>query len=194
VAGREHLAQRFAIDWVLLGPDGRFFRKNASDNANFAGYGAEVIAVADGVVAHIRSDLPDNPGSNPQSGRTVTLDTITGNTIVLDLGGGRFALYAHLQPGSLKVALGDKVSAGQVLAKLGNSGNSDAPHLHFQMMDANSPLGAEGIPYAFTAFTQTGVMPDLSPLDTGQPWQPTSTASVVHRGEFPADRAVVTFP
>ncbi|MFM9937096.1 MAG: M23 family metallopeptidase [Novosphingobium sp.] len=194
VDGREHLAQRFAIDWVLLDADGRFFRKNAAANTNFAGYGAEVIAVADGVVAHVRSDLPDNAGSNPQSGRTVTLDNITGNTIVLDLGGGRFALYAHLQPGSLKVALGDRVAAGQVLAKLGNSGNSDAPHLHFQMMDANSPLGAEGIPYALTTFTQTGVMPDLIALDTGKPWQPASTESVVHHGEFPADQAVVSFP
>ena len=194
VDGREHLAQRFAIDWVLLGPDGRFFRKNASINANFAGYGADVIAVANGVVAHIRSDIPDNAGSNPQSERTVTLDTITGNTIILDLGGGHFALYAHLQPGSLKVALGDRVSAGQVLAKLGNSGNSDAPHLHFQLTDANSPLGAEGIPYEFTSFTQTDVMPDLTPLDTGKPWQPARTENVVHRGEFPLDLAVVSFP
>jgi hypothetical protein len=194
VDGREYLAQRFAIDWVLLGPDGRFFKKNSKANTNFAGYGAEVIAVADGVVASIKSDLPDNVGSNPQSERTVTLDTITGNTIILDLGGGHFALYAHLQPGSLKVALGDRVSTGQVLAKLGNSGNSDAPHLHFHMTDANSPLGAEGIPYTFTAFAQTGVMPDLSPLDTGTPWQPASTESVAHRGEFPADRAVVSFP
>ncbi|MEI6640963.1 MAG: M23 family metallopeptidase [Novosphingobium sp.] len=194
VDGREHLAQRFAIDWVLLGPDGRFFRKDASANANFPGYGADVIAVASGVVSHIKADLPDNAGNNPQSERTVTLESITGNAIVLDLGGGRFALYAHLQPGSIKVAVGDRVEAGQVLARLGNSGNSDAPHLHFQLMDANSPLGAEGIPYELTAFTQTGVLPDLTALDTGKPWQPAGTESVGHRGEFPEDRAVVSFP
>ena len=90
VDGEEHLAQRFAIDWVLLGPDGRFFQKDASANANFPGYGAEVIAVADGVVAQIKTDLPDNAGNNPQSSRSVTLDSITGNAIVLDLGGGRY--------------------------------------------------------------------------------------------------------
>jgi len=194
VDGREYLAQRFAIDWVLLGPDGRFFKKDASANANFPGYGAEVIAVADGTVAQIKTDQPDNAGNNPQSARSVTLDSITGNAVVLDLGGGRFALYAHLQPGSIKVAAGDTVKAGQVLARLGNSGNSDAPHLHFQLMDAQSPLGAEGIPYELTAFTQSGVLPDLTTLDTGKPWQPASTESVVHKGEFPADRAVVSFP
>jgi len=194
VDGREHLAQRFAIDWVLLGPDGRFFRKDSSANANFPGYGADVVAVAPGVVSFIKADLPDNAGSNPPSERTVTLDSITGNAIVLDLGEGRFALYAHLQPGSLKVVPGDKVAAGQVLAHLGNSGNSDAPHLHFQLMDANSPLGAEGIPYTLTSFTQTGVLPDLTTLDTGKPWEPAGTESVVHRAEFPEDRAVVSFP
>jgi hypothetical protein len=194
VDGREHLAQRFAIDWVLLAPDGRFFRKDASANVNYPGYGAEVIAVADGTVAQIKADAPDNAGNTPSSERTVTLESITGNAVVLDLGGGQFALYAHLQPGSIRVAVGDRVKAGQVLAKLGNSGNSDAPHLHFQLMDAQSPLGAEGIPYELTAFTQTGVLPDLSVLDTGKPWQAANTESTVHCREFPADRAVVTFP
>jgi hypothetical protein len=77
----------------------------------------------------------------------VTVDSAAGNYLTLDLGSGRFALYAHLQPGSLKVKLGDHVNAGQALARLGNSGNSDAPHLRFQSTDGNSPMGSEGIPY-----------------------------------------------
>ena len=194
VDGREHLAQRFAIDWVKLGADGRFFQPDAKANGNFAGYGADVIAVADGVVSSLVTDLPDNEGNNPRAGRSVTLDTITGNSLILDLGQGRFALYAHLQPGSLKVRLGDKVKAGQVLARLGNSGNSDAPHLHFQVMDANSPLGAEGVPYALASFTQVGTLPDLSGLDDGKPWAGDSAPARVHRNEFPVDNAVVTFP
>jgi murein DD-endopeptidase MepM/ murein hydrolase activator NlpD len=194
VNGRESLAQRFAIDWLLLGPDDRFFRSDASANTDFAGYGADIIAVADGVVSAVIEGRPDNIGRNPISGRTVSLDTLTGNTAILDIGGGQFALYAHLQPGSIRVRPGERVRAGQVLARLGNSGNSDVPHLHFQLTDANSPLGAEGIPFAFTAFTQTGVMPDLSPLDTGRPWRPARSESVVRRGEFPVDGAVVTFP
>lgn len=91
--------------------------------------------------------------------------------------------------------LGDKVKASQVLALLGNSGNSDGPHLHFQLMDANSPLGAEGIPYELETFTQLGVVTDPNALDTGQGWRrQTQVPPVVHRREFPVDNAVVTFP
>lgn len=194
VDGREHLAQRFAIDWVKLGPDGRFFRKNASANANFYGYGADVIAVADGVVSALVTDIPENDGNNPQSGRNVTLDNITGNSLILDRGNGRFALYAHLQPGSFKVSIGDSVKTGQILAKLGNSGNSDAPHLHFQIMDANSALGAEGMPYQIETFTQLGTLNDLSILDEGKPWLADKSSSRSLRNEFPVDKAVVTFP
>jgi hypothetical protein len=195
VDGAEHLAQRFAIDWVQLGADGRMLSGDPKSNASYHAYGAPVLAVADGRVSAVTDGLPENAGSNPAESRTVTLDTITGNSLVLDLGAGRFALYAHLQPGSLRVKPGDRVKAGQVLAKLGNSGNSDAPHLHFQLMDANSPLGAEGLPYALKAFTQAGVLDDVAMLDTGAPWTPkAATPPVARHGEFPVDNAVVTFP
>jgi murein DD-endopeptidase MepM/ murein hydrolase activator NlpD len=82
----------------------------------------------------------------------ITLETVAGNHIILDLGHGRYALYAHLQPGSLKVKLGDHVKRGQVLALVANSGNSIEPHLHFQLTNGNSPQGSEGIPYALESF------------------------------------------
>jgi murein DD-endopeptidase MepM/ murein hydrolase activator NlpD len=65
-----------------------------------------------------------------------------------------FAFYAHMQPGSLRVKLGEKVRRGQVLGLVGNSGNSTAPHLHFHVTDANSPLESEGLPYVFESFEQ----------------------------------------
>ncbi|WP_147160581.1 M23 family metallopeptidase [Novosphingobium sediminis] len=194
VDAREHLAQRFAIDWVKLGPDGRFFKGDAGQNTSYPGYGTEVIAVADGTVADVTSGYPDNPGSNPPSSRVVTLESITGNAVVQDLGGGTFALYAHLQPGSIAVKPGDHVKAGQVIARLGNSGNSDAPHLHFQLMDGPSPLGAEGLPHAITAFSQQGVVADLAALESGQPVTITPAANAQHAAEFPVDQAVVSFP
>jgi len=113
---------------------------------------------------------------------------------VLDLGNGHFVMYAHLQPGSLRVKLGEKVKSGQILALLGNTGNSDAPHLHFQMMDTNSPLGAEGIPYELRTFTQTGVIDDSDAIDAGKSWQPKNPKVVKHEMEFPVDNAVVNFP
>ena len=194
VDGHERLAQRFAIDWVRLGPDGRFFHGDPKQNSSYPGYGEPVLAVADARVSAVVDGLPENAGSNPASGRTVTLDNITGDSISLDLGGGRFALYAHLQPGSIRVKVGDRVKVGQPMARLGNSGNSDAPHLHFHLMDANSALGAEGIPYALSSFTETGVLDDLDALESGAPWRPAAAARATpRRNEFPLDKAVVDF-
>jgi murein DD-endopeptidase MepM/ murein hydrolase activator NlpD len=194
VDGRVRIAQRFAIDWMCLGPDGRLFHGDPKSNANFYDYGAEVLAVADGRISDLKDGLPDNAGNNEASSRNITLDNVVGNYLILDLGHARFALYAHLQPGSLRVKLGDRVKAGQVLARLGNSGNSDAPHLHFHLMDANSPLGAEGLPYEIDGFTQLGVSDDPAVLDSGQAWRPNSQAApVVHRRELPVNNAVVTF-
>jgi murein DD-endopeptidase len=195
VDGKIRIAQRFAIDWICLGPDGRLFHGDSKSNANFYNYGAEVLAVADGRISDLKDGLPENAGSNEQSTRDITLENLVGNYLILDLGHGRFALYAHLQPGSLQVKLGDKVKAGQVLARLDNSGNSDAPHLHFHLVDADSPVGAEGIPYELETFTQLGVIEDPKVLDTGKAWRPkTQEMPVLHRQEFPVDTAVVTFP
>jgi hypothetical protein len=93
------------------------------------------------------------------------LDTAAGNRVVEDLGGGRFALYAHKQPGSVTVAVGQRVERGQVLGKVGNSGNSTEPHLHFHVMDGAggaSALGANGLPYVFDRFTLVGNIPDIT--------------------------------
>jgi murein DD-endopeptidase len=195
VDGRIYDAQRFAIDWGRLGPDGRLFHGDSKSNANFYGYGAEVLAVADGRISDLNDKFPDNVGSNERAKRVITLDNALGNSVTIDLGNGHFAVYGHLQPGSLKVKLGDTVKAGQALALLGNSGNSDAPHLHFELTDANSPLASEGIPYELETFTQLGVLKDSSVLDDGSPWQPKPDVKpVVHRREFPVDNAVITFP
>ena len=88
--------------------------------------------------------------------RGISLDQADGNSVVLDLGSRRFALYAHLQPGSITVKAGDRVQRGQVLGKVGNTGNSVAPHLHFHVMDGPLPVDANGLPYAIDSFWITG--------------------------------------
>ena len=65
--------------------------------------------------------------------------------------GGTYALYAHLAPGSVAVSPGQRVRVGEVLGRVGHSGNSTAPHLHFQLMDSPDPWQARGIPCAFAA-------------------------------------------
>jgi hypothetical protein len=151
VAGRAHISQRFAIDWVKPGDDHKTYSGDATKNASYFAYGKEALAVADGVVAETKDGIAENmPG--PTRAVPITLETIGGNHVVIDIGGGAFAFYAHFQPGSLKVKVGDRVKRGQVLGLVGNSGNSTEPHLHFHVADGVSPLASEGIPYAFDAF------------------------------------------
>jgi hypothetical protein len=150
--GRVFIAQRFAIDWVQLKTEDSTFTGDPKDNKNYKAYGSEVLAVADATVAAAKDGIPQNVPGETSRAVAMTIETLAGNHIILDLGGGNFCMYAHLQPGSLKVKPGDKVKRGQVLALLGNSGNSTEPHLHFQVMDSPSPLGAEGLPYLIDSF------------------------------------------
>ena len=149
-------AQRFAIDWFQFWPDGKELHGSPKDNKSYAAYGTEVLAVADGVVATVHDNIPENtPGPNSRA-VPITRETIGGNFIILDIGDSRYAVYAHLQPGSLRVKMGDRVRRGQAIALLGNSGNSTGPHLHFQVVDRNSLLDSEGVPYVIDSFEVRG--------------------------------------
>jgi murein DD-endopeptidase MepM/ murein hydrolase activator NlpD len=79
---------------------------------------------------------------------------------VLKLDTGPHVFYAHIQPAGFKVALGDHVSKGQVLAVLGNSGNSSAPHLHLHVSDREHPVVSESVPYVLERFTYLGNFTD----------------------------------
>jgi murein DD-endopeptidase MepM/ murein hydrolase activator NlpD len=95
-------------------------------------------------------------------GPQITIENVDGNNVILDLGGGVWAMYAHLQRGSLLVEPGDRVRKGQKIAALGNTGNSNAPHLHFQLMNGPSILQADGLPYLLDGFTYEGeVLPEV---------------------------------
>src|SRR5690606_19154995 len=82
-------------------------------------------------------------------------EQVDGNHVVLDLGDGRYALYAHLKPGSVLVHKGQHVHRGQVLGLVGTSGNSSEPHLHFHVTDGPSPLASNGVPYLLRSFRAT---------------------------------------
>jgi murein DD-endopeptidase len=147
VAGTPAIAQRFAIDYVMIDSGSSTFRGDRLVNANYYAQGAEAIAVADGIVVATKDSIPENVPGITSRAVPITLETVGGNHVILDIGGGSYAFYAHLQPGSLRVKLGDRVRRGAVLGLVGNSGNSTEPHLHFHIADGNSPLGAEGVPY-----------------------------------------------
>ena len=174
------LFRSFAIDWAKIDQRGEPYSGDPLKNASYYGYGAEVLAVADAVVASIKDGIPENVPGEKSRAVPITMGTVGGNYVILDLGNSRFAFYAHLQPGSLRVKPGDKVQRGQVLGLVGNSGNSDGPHLHFHICDANSPLGCEGLPYVFESFET-------------RPPQLNSTAEKRER-QMPMRNAVVRFP
>ncbi|HEX3527595.1 MAG TPA: M23 family metallopeptidase [Thermoanaerobaculia bacterium] len=193
VDGRPRIAQRFAIDWVQLGEDGLPYHGDAKKNESWVCYGQDLLAVADGTVASTKDGLPLNTPLESERTVPVTLDTIAGNFVVLDLGNGLYALYAHVLPGSLRVKTGDRVHRGQVLGLLGNTGNSDAPHLHFHVMDANQPIASEGLPYVFADYWLQGKAASPDDILAGKPWKPAGPEE--HRtGEIPLENDVVRFP
>ena len=148
--------QRFAIDFVQLREDGRTFTGDQKDNKNYRCYGAEALAVADGVVVAVKDGIPENvPGANSRA-VPITLETVGGNHVILDVGNGRFAFYAHLQPGSLRVKLGGKVRRGQVLGLVGNSGNSTEAASALSSQQRQFTTGLRRGPYAFPAFEVQG--------------------------------------
>jgi hypothetical protein len=159
INGQLYYAQRYAIDWVRLDAEGRLVHGDLTDAHSYTAYGADVVAVADGTIVATRNDLEDQLPPNLPDPQTITPQTLLGNHVIQDIGDGFFAFYAHLQPGSVVVAPGDRVRRGQVLAKLGNTGNTDAPHLHFQIMAGPSAIGSNGLPYVIDQFRLAGQIP-----------------------------------
>lgn len=152
VGGVPAIAQRFAIDYVKVGDNEKTFSGDSLKNESYYAEGNDALAVANGTVVATKDGIPENvPGINSRA-VPITLETVGGNHVIIDLGGGRYAFYAHLRPGSLRVKVGDRVTRGQVIGLVGNTGNSTEPHLHFHIADANSPLGSEGIPYRYDSF------------------------------------------
>jgi Peptidase family M23 len=198
VNGGIYFAQRFAIDWMRLDDSGQLVHGDPSDVHSYPGYGADVLAVADGKVVDTLNTLDDQkPGTLPDR-KTITLENVDGNHVVLDLGDGVFAFYAHLQKGSVKVALGERVKRGQVLGKLGNTGNTSAPHLHFHLMEGSSVLGSNGMPYVFNSFALAGNVPAAefaaAPSIEGVWNQGLLPTPSPRHGQYPLDLNIVNFP
>ncbi|BBX85699.1 M23 family metallopeptidase [Mycolicibacterium aubagnense] len=173
-------AERFAIDYEQLQPDGRLFTGDGAKNTSYAYFGADVHAVAAGPVVAVLDGLPEQvPGQNPTG---LTLAQYGGNHVVQDIGNGNFAFYAHLQTGSVTVKPGDQLNAGQVLGHVGNTGNSTGPHLHFHVMSTADPLRSDGLPFVFRSFRLTARVDSMAAgeaLEAGRPaqLQPGFTAS-----------------
>ncbi|GAA0681056.1 M23 family metallopeptidase [Dyella marensis] len=197
VNGDLTIPQRYALDLVGVDDAGHAMRPGVKDMqkttyADWIGYGAEVIAVADGVVRDTRDGEQEHKPLSPQpEPSSLTADGLFGNYVVLELQPGVFATYAHLKKGSVKVKPGDRVHRGQSLGQLGQSGNSAAPHLHFQLSTAVAFEGSEGLPYVFESFDYLGPESEAQLFGQGEAWKESAVGQ--RKLQMPLNDVVVRF-
>jgi len=164
------IPEEFALDIAKLGGDGLTHKGDGTRFDDYYAYGADVLAAADGRVTSATNDQQEDSSAMQRPNETQEayfarlqkeqgarlakgLTAITGNYVMIDHGKNEYSLYAHLQPGSVGVHVGDQVKAGDVIGKLGSSGNSTEPHLHFHVCDKSDPLMCAGIPANFSNIT-----------------------------------------
>jgi hypothetical protein len=185
LGGRINGAERYAIDWLqvdfaitpfadpVAGLPLASARGDRTRNESYLAYGEPLLAVADATVVAVVSGMPDAPPGTVLPGLTVA--QLGGNHVTLQLGPGRYAFYAHLKPGSATVRVGDRVTRGQEIGRLGNSGNTTQPHLHFHLMNSPQPLTGVNLPFEIDRFELQGTV-DQNGLVAGSPRGPRTDA------------------
>jgi len=161
--GIPYQKQKYAIDFIRYNEKGEAYQGKTSDNRSWFGYDSDVLAVADARVAEVLDNVPECQPFIPDEERLAKITNLSGNYIILNIGNSIYAFYGHLKPGSILVKKGDQVKKGQLIAKLGNSGNSTAPHLHFAI-NRHTPIRGEAIPYVFESYEYLGEAPVSAPL------------------------------
>jgi len=143
----------FATDLRGLDENYAEEKNHADENASAAGWGREILAPAAGTVTYARNDVPDNPHQGKDPGLYTALHdpimAIAGNCVIIDHGNSEYSVMMHMQQGSVTVKVGERVAAGQVIGRLGNSGNSFGPHLHYQLQSGPQLFHDQGLPFRF---------------------------------------------
>jgi len=159
--------EEFALDIAEIGEGGMSFRRDGRTFIDYLAYGQPVYAAADGEVVKVVSNLPEDLAQfraadesqaayytriQEWQGAMMAARTegLAGNVVVIRHAWGEYSVYAHLKPGSPVVKPGQKVKAGEMIARLGSSGSSTEPHLHFHVCDGPSALQCVGRPVAFS--------------------------------------------
>ena len=158
-------------DWITNGGHGGFWNAFAIDldgldqndgeisaanvNAADAGWGREILAPAAGTVVYARNDVPTNPhpgeepGDNWYRALHDPVMAYAGNCVIVDHGNSEYSVMMHMQPGSVALKVGNRVAAGQVIGRLGNSGDATGPHLHYQLQSGPRLFRDEPLPFRF---------------------------------------------
>jgi murein DD-endopeptidase MepM/ murein hydrolase activator NlpD len=175
----------FAIDWVRE-VGGRIYNGDGSQNTDWVGFGEPIHAVVDGTAVVAVDGKPDIPPMTKNPGLR-TPEDYAGNDVVIAIGHGRYAVFDHLVRGSVRVRRGQRVRAGQVIGKLGNSGNTDGPHLHFGIETRPDAL-SQGLPFEIDDFVLEHTVSAASPGRVTLTGTPTRL-----RRAHPLIRSVATF-
>ena len=162
------------IDWIReIG--GSYFKGDGTKLTDHLCYGAPIHAVANGIVVAAVNNLPQVP-PNTTTSENPTLHgpaDFSGNSVVERIAPGEYAAYAHMQTGSVRVRVGQRLRTGQVIGKLGNSGNTSGPHLHLGIQDSPGLLASDSLPFEIGSFTVQGTaVPGSTPgrtTVTGKP-------------------------
>ena len=160
---------RFAYDFMVTDSGGKVYKRDGSELEDFYGWGNPVLAPGDGKIVSAAHDKADNPLSitlppiAPEQYErlrrqafehleSVGLEGLHGNYVIIDHGNDEFSLIDHMQKDSVKVEVGNEVTRGTVLGKIGNSGDSGSPHIHYALQNGIDGRNSEGLPSRFSEF------------------------------------------
>jgi murein DD-endopeptidase len=189
--GTARIPGRYAIDFIKMHSNGKYATVDENIIRNWYGYEVDVLAVADGIVASTRDDFSESKTLSEHT--EYSADKATGNYVSIKIGESQFAFYEHLKPKSIKVKVGQKIKKGEVIASLGFTGQTTGPHLHFHLANADSPLGAEGIPFVFESFEVLGSYPDFGSFGKTA-WTPLNDSKkLIRKQERPSSNSVIKF-
>ena len=169
--GTNILGQRFSYDFLMADQRTRLHYHPAGWLRTFLfgvptrecyAWGAPVHSPFDGEVVLAVDGYPERTRIHPvreallllKNALTFTpaqLPSILGNHVIVR-SGDVYAGLVHLAPGSVATREGQPVRVGEVIGRVGHTGNSTTPHLHFQLMDAADPTVASGVPCAFSTY------------------------------------------
>jgi murein DD-endopeptidase MepM/ murein hydrolase activator NlpD len=153
--GHNGFSNAFALDLRGLDENYAETKNGAYENVTASGWGREILAPAAGTVVYARNDVPTNPhaGKAPDDDWYTKIKepvmALAGNCVIIDHGNSEFSVMMHMQAGSITVKVGDRVAAGQVVGRLGNSGDSGGPHLHYQLQSGPGLWQYQSLPFKF---------------------------------------------
>jgi murein DD-endopeptidase MepM/ murein hydrolase activator NlpD len=148
-------ANRYGSDLVIVDEQGRMYHDDPYDKKHYYSYGAPIYAPGAGKIVAVANNIPDNEFhdkdiTNPEL--PPGADPILGNYVLIDHGNGEFSIFPHMMPGSVRVKAGQSVRQGEMIGRVGFSGDAIFPHVHYSLLTGPDIYHHEAVPPYFTHF------------------------------------------